>query len=651
MVLAPLPFLFPMSGKTLSGCMWQLVAALVAMLSCWACAMTLYRKPKVGKLLGILAVSGSYLSAWSWILNNPFIALSATVLFIAGLFFLLDKQIKYDRSLRNDHVCRCRERAAWGIQMIPLVVVIQFMVDSTSWLFPDAAVAISILTSYILYIHWAYEMKSPRRILLATVGLSLIIFVYFTLGFLALRVTALVMAIAALLTFPKQLEGLEKMEHWWEVLLSHPARILLTTFTGLCVLGTLLLSLPMSTTGGSIDLVDASFTSVSAVCVTGLAVLDTPNDFTLFGQFCLLLLIQLGGLGIMSITTVALQAMGRRLSLKQERLLTVMTDTDHKDLVKSLKTILKFTFLVEGVGALLLCLFFFFEGDSFLMACWRGIFTSISAFCNAGFALQSDSLVGYQGNAFILHTVAMLIVLGGMAPAISLLVPRWISRKPIPIPARIALKTTVILLVLGTLCMMIFEWNGVLAGLSIVDKIHNAWFQSVTLRTAGFNSVDIAPIIGPTFLVMVVFMFIGGSPGGTAGGVKTTTIGILAMTFWANITNRNEIITQNKRIHFSTVYRAITIVVSGIIIWLIVVLMLEVTQQISARELIFEATSAIGTVGLSIGASAKLDEIGKIIVIIAMFAGRIGPMTLFMLLSEEQSGAASRCPDEKISLT
>jgi trk system potassium uptake protein TrkH len=190
-----------------------------------------------------------------------------------------------------------------------------------------------------------------------------------------------------------------------------------------------------------------------------------------------------------------------------------------------------------------------------------------------------------------------------------------------------------------------------LAGLSFFDKIQNAWFQSVTLRTAGFNSVDIAAVTSPTFLIMICFMFIGGSPGGTAGGVKTTTIGILALTFWTNITNRKNIIIQNRKIRSATIYQAITVVVSGIVIWLAAVLMLEATQQISARDIIFEATSAIATVGLSTGATSQLDEIGKIIIIIAMFVGRIGPITLFMLLSDEQTSTSSQYLDVKISLT
>ena len=285
------------------------------------------------------------------------------------------------------------------------------------------------------------------------------------------------------------------------------------------------------------------------------------------------------------------------------------------------------------------------------MALWRCVFTAISAFCNAGFALQSDSLIPYQNAPLILHTVAALIVLGGIAPATSLLIPRWLRRRPVPPAAHIALVTTAVLLVFGTISILAFEWSGMLSGLSVADKLHNAWFQSVTLRTAGFNSVNIAHALSPTFVVMLSFMFIGGSPGGTAGGVKTTTIGLLALTFWATVTGRNEVIIRHRRVPYPTLYRAVTIVISGVVVWFVVILMLEVTQQISARDIIFEATSALGTVGLSTGATGQLDGIGKIIIMIAMFTGRIGPMTLFTLLSVDHAEPASRYPDAGISLT
>jgi trk system potassium uptake protein TrkH len=444
----------------------------------------------------------------------------------------------------------------------------------------------------------------------------------------------------------------ETQKSVWDIFLSHPARVLVVTFLGLCVMGTLLLLLPIAAQDRTVGFVDAGFTAVSAVCVTGLIVLDTPNDFTGYGQFFILVLIQLGGLGIMGITTVGLHTMGRRLSLTHERVLASMADTNHKDLVQSLVTILKFTFAAESLGAVLLTFMFYTAGDPVSQAVWRGVFTAVSAFCNAGFALQSDSLMSWHTTPAVLHIVATLIIFGGMAPATSLVIPKWLAGRQVPIPARIALIASIVLLFLGTVFIMAFEWGGLLAGMSVSDKIQNAWFQSVTLRTAGFNSLDIAGIAHPTFLLMLVFMFIGGSPGGTAGGVKTTTIGILAMTFFANITNRREVVLQNRRIRAVTVFRAITIVGAGLLLWFGVVLMLEVTQpQIPVRDLIFEATSALGTVGLSTGATGLLDEIGKIIIIIAMFCGRIGPVTLFMLLSDPQAPSSSRCPDAKIFLT
>ncbi len=449
----------------------------------------------------------------------------------------------------------------------------------------------------------------------------------------------------------KTLTGIWYSKKNSQLLLLHPARLLLITFGSLIVLGTVLLLLPAASRQGGISLLDAAFTAVSAVCITGLTVLDTAGTFTGFGQLCILLLIQCGGLGIMTIVTLALHVMGQRLSLRHEQVLTSITDTDHKELFQSLKTILWFTFVLEGLGAAILFLGFLQTGDEAAVAAWRAVFTSVSAFCNAGFALQHDSLVTYQTCPYILYTVSLLILFGGLAPAVSLLLPRWVTGKPVPVPARIALVTTATLLVSGTCCLLAFEWNGVLAGLTFWEKIHNAWFQSVTLRTAGFHSVSFSGLSSPTFLVMLTFMFIGGSPGGTAGGVKTTTIGILAMTFWSNITNRSDVIIRNKRIAFTTVYRAVTIVFSGLIVVFLVVLMLELTQQIPAQAILFETVSALGTVGLSLGATSLLDEVGKVLIMLTMFAGRLGPVTLFMLVSEDRAPAASRRLEEKISLT
>jgi trk system potassium uptake protein TrkH len=644
LVIAPLSFLLLPSKGAISA--FPLVLAVISVCACILCALFFFKAPGVAKISGVVSVSSCYFAAWTHVIQSPFVALSATVLYISVLFSLVDSGVG------RAQISGSQQRAWWGLFMVPFLVLIWVLLGCSFDDYSFSAISISVFTALFLHFVWTLERRSVFFIMAAVANIFLFGFSVVFGSINAVSGVALFVAAAALASFPANTGlSIHKKEHWWEILLNRPARIMLTTFSGLCVAGAFLLSLPVSTNSGAIDFVDAVFTSVSAVCVTGLIVLDTPNYFTGFGQFCILLLIQLGGLGIMSITTVALHAIGRRLSLKQERLLTSLTDTDHSDLIHSLTIILKFTFLVEALGAVLLTLSFYNLGDGLKTALWKGVFTSISAFCNAGFALQSDSLVSYQTNPFILHVVALLIIFGGMAPAASLLAVKWLRGKPVPIAVRIALVTTVILLVMGTFFMMAFEWNGVLSGLSLWDKIHNAWFQSVTLRTAGFNSVDMAAIVNPTFIVMLFYMFIGGSPGGTAGGVKTTTVGILALTFFANITNKHSVVIQNKRLHPSTVYRAVTIIISGIIIWFFVVLMLEVTQQIASRDLIFEATSAIGTVGLSTGATSLLDEVGKIIIIIAMFAGRIGPMTMFVLLGDDLAQPASKFPEEKISLT
>ena len=652
MSLSPLPFLLLMAlvGPAKPD-LWQVIFAALAATAAVVAALTLNKRPLTGKVSGGLALLSTFSIIAPWLTGNPFTALLGTVTFIGAAFVLLDLPSERVGSKDRDPLLQLLERARWGAFAVLLVSFLGIVTEGTSGAPAVYCLIISFFFAQSLFIHWAFSNKSPWPFALPLTTGGILAGSYFFSFTDWLPAIILLLSAASLIVLPRSMLFTERREHLLDILLNHPARILLSTFSALCLLGTVLLSLPIATTTGAIHLVDAAFTSVSAVCVTGLIVLDTPHDFTLFGQFFILLLIQLGGLGIMSITTVALHAMGRRLSLKQERLLTSMTDTDHQDLVHALSTILKFTFIAEAAGALVLALLLVFSGEQWPMACRLGIFTSISAFCNAGFALQSDSLISCQGNPFILHVVASLIIFGGLAPATSLLVPRWLSGRSIAIPARIALTTTAVLLLSGTFFILAFEYHGILTNLSFADKLHNAWFQSVTLRTAGFNSVNIAPVAGPTLLVMLGLMFIGGSPGGTAGGIKTMSVGILAMTFWAKITNRDNIIIQNRRVHAATIYQAVTVVISGMIVWFVVVLMLTITQQISMRDIIFEATSALGTVGLSTGATPLLDEIGKIIIMIAMFVGRIGPMTLFMLLSNDQLIAGSRSPEARIPLT
>lgn len=652
--LAPAPFILA-SALVVSGGtppLWRLAAATIAALSCLAAALLLLRSPRLGRICVGLALGGSVVAIMPYLASGPFAALLGSVATISLVFVLTDYRVRVNRQQRSTHVDRCLQRARWSAMSVPALVAVALLVDPARHVLADGMLTMSAVMAQILAIHWLWVGSTRRRgmiwIILSAIITGILLFSFIN-G--QARLFAFVASVLTSLVLPGTILVQEDRGHWWETLLNHPARVLLSTFLALCIMGTLLLLSPGAARLEVIALVDAAFTAVSAVCVTGLTVMDTTRDFTLLGQGFILLLIQLGGLGIMTITTVALHAMGRRLSLRQERLLTTLTDTDHQDLLALLITIVRFTFIAEGLGALILAGLFYAAGDQAWPAVWRGIFTAVSAFCNAGFALQSNNLISYQNNPLILHAVAALIVFGGLAPAASLLVPRWLAGRPVSIAARLALVTTTVLLISGAFLFLVFEWSGALANLTVANKIHNAWFLSVTCRTAGFNSVEINGVAGSTFLVMICLMFIGGSPGGTAGGVKTTTIGVLAMTFWASSTGRAEVAVWNRRITPGTINRAITIVAAGAFVWFVSVMMLEITQQISARNIIFEATSALGTVGLSTGATGQLDGIGKVIIMITMFIGRIGPITLFMLLSEDHSTAVARCPATRINFT
>lgn len=653
LTMAAFPFLLACTG--IGGekpAAWRIAVATAASLCFIVAAFYFSRKSLLGKALASFAVACGFIVGIPFFLDDPSIALLAGVALIQAEFSIFDHRLHRQNGFLNAPESRSLQRARGAVWTVGAIAISSLILETEGQAIGEVAVAAALLLSQAMIAHWIWRNRLQGW---PAVSLLLPCFISCT-GWLALangfvKPAATVASFVTLAVLPCPQRTLTVGEQWWEPLFNHPARILISTFLGLCLFGTIILQIPWASAHGDIKPIDAAFTSVSAVCVTGLTVLDTPNDFTRLGQALILLLIQLGGFGIMTISTVALHAMGKRLSLRQERLMATLTETSHSDLIDSLLLIVRFTIIAELTGAVLLAACFFSTGDTWSQALWRGLFTAISAFCNAGFALQSDNLISYRTDPLVLHTVATLIVLGGLAPAACLLLPQWLRGRSVPVGPRIALVTTAVLLLSGTVFYLVFEWSNSLTGLSPIDKLHNAWFQSVTLRTAGFNSVDIGGVLGPTYLVMLGLMFIGGSPGGTAGGIKTTTVGVLALTFWASVTGRNDIIVHNRRIPQNTVNRAVTVAASGLLVWLLALMALEITQQIPSRALAFEVTSALGTVGLSIGATPHLDGIGKIIIILTMFIGRVGPMTLFTLLSWETARADARYLDARIALT
>jgi len=652
LVLSPLPLMFYMAASV-HGLLfeWRFFAAVFAVLACIGCAVMLFKRPVPGKILGTASFAGTWAASFPYLISNPTVSLVAAVATTAGMVGLIELKIPAVLGRRIDAVEVGLRRVRWAVYGVVAVVFCALFTGTTNPHINGVMISVSSVIAQMLYFVWLLRRRPVLRMFVPIAGIMATVVLNAVSGFWAIAAVTLLISIATLAQLPLPGDSMVRREPWWELLINHPARLLITTFLALCVFGTFLLSIPLMTAGHGIRFIDAAFTAVSAVCVTGLIVIDTRTGFSGYGQGVILLLIQMGGLGIMTIATVGLHVMGRRLSLVHERIITSITDSGYSGLVHSLVRITVFTFVAEGTGALLLTVFFHMTGDTIPQAVWRGVFTAVSAFCNAGFSLQGDSLVGYASSPAILNTVAILIVAGGLAPAVCMMVPRMITGKRIPESDRIVLVTTAVLLASGTLLFLAFEWNGMLSGLPFYDKIYNAWFQSVTLRTAGFNSVPFASVTDATLLLMLFFMFVGGSPGGTAGGIKTTTAAVIAMTFMSGITNRQEVRIRNRQFHPQTVYRAITITVAGAVVCLITVVMLCVTQNIAARDLIFEAVSALGTVGLSTGATFRLDEIGKVIIMMAMFAGRVGPVTLFMLQADERARNNTCSPFVKITLT
>ena len=427
-----------------------------------------------------------------------------------------------------------------------------------------------------------------------------------------------------------------------------PVRILPLTFLFLCLIGGVLLYLPLSST---MSFIDALFTSVSGVCVTGLSVADISTRLTTLGQLILMLLIQVGGLGIMSISSIIFLILGKKMSVTYEKNARSMFDAESKEEIKeSLYLIFKYTFVVEFIGFVILFLRFSHLEHSFLFGFKQGIFLAVSAFCNAGYALISDNLIPYNTDPFIILTPAFLIIFGGIAPVMAITLPKFLKREKLSPAITIVFNTTIFLLIFGTLLFLISEYNGVLEGMNFADKILNSFFNSVTARTAGFSSVDLGNISCGSYLTLVFLMIVGGSPGGTAGGIKTTTFSVFIITCVNTFLGRKNIV-RNKEISYETIYKAIALIFVYLGVLTVSIILLITTQTPTHSKLAFEAVSAMGTVGLSMGATSELDTFGKIVIILTMFLGRVMPAMIIYYLNSKNKEIYLDYPKAKISLT
>ncbi len=422
----------------------------------------------------------------------------------------------------------------------------------------------------------------------------------------------------------------------------NPSHFLMIWFGITILTGATLLNLPFaSVDGNSIGFIDALFTSASAVCVTGLIVVNTATQWTLFGKIVILMLIQIGGLGIMTMATLIAFLLGRRITLKDRLLIREeLNATTLQGIVLLTKRVLLMTIGIEAVGALFLS-FTFTKELGMIKGIWFSIFHAVSAFCNAGFDITGNSLVDYSGDVIVNITVMMLIVLGGIGFYVVMEVLRERRFRYFSLHTKLVLIITFILIVSGALLVLIMEYNNpqTLGVLNIKDKIMASFFQSITPRTAGFNTIDTAGLGYSTSLLMIIFMFVGGSPGSTAGGIKTTTTGIILISTYRLIMGYEDVEILQKRIDAKTTIRALSVATISLLLVSVVTIILSITEINSGftfHDILFEVTSAFGTVGLSRGLTPNLSNLGRVLITFTMFVGRIGPLTIAFAIAQGQ---------------
>ncbi len=423
-----------------------------------------------------------------------------------------------------------------------------------------------------------------------------------------------------------------------------PPRIFVLSFAGVILIGATLLYLPFSATKIQLRFIDALFTSASAVCVTGLVVLDNGKDLSFAGQVITLLLFQTGGLGIITFSTVFFILMGRGISFKgREIVQSTFLHTRRRDFFVILRSVFFYTFIFESVGTLLLFIRFSRDFPP-ATAFFQAIYHAISAFNNCGFSLFSNSLIPYQGDLLVNLTVMGLLVSGGIGFIVQdELFSKWRGvQKRLSVHTRIVLITTAVLILGGAFFFYFFERNHLLKDAPLLNKILASFFQSVTPRTCGFNTVNIGGLTNATLLLLIVLMFIGASPGSTGGGVKTTSAALLLLMLWNRFRGNEEVNIFSRTIPREVVSRTLSILFASAFSISMITSILLVTEggnlsPLESRHLfieyLFETVSAFGTVGLSMGVTPKLNDLQKLAIILMMFAGRVGPLTLAYALS------------------
>jgi len=443
-----------------------------------------------------------------------------------------------------------------------------------------------------------------------------------------------------------------------------PGRILILGYAVLIALGTVFLLLPIATTNGKQAFIDALFTSASAVCVTGLTVVDTSTVYTLFGKTIILLLIQIGGIGIMVVSTIFLFSIGKKVSMTGRMLIRdTYSYGEGKGILFLIKDVLFFTMVIELLGAVFL-FFRFHSENNFSRAIFYSIFHSVSAFCNAGFSLFSDSFVQYQNDWVVNLTICTLIIFGGIGFIVLSEVKNHFSFSGrawsfLSLHTKLVLSSTVLLLVISTALIFLLEWQNTLAAKPFHHRILGAFFQAVNARTAGFNTILIGDLTNETLFFTIILMFIGTAPGSCGGGVKITTVSSIVILGISRLLGQEYTQIFHRKISDTSITKAVSLIMISILVIIIGIILLQQTEigEISHGlsrgkflELMFEVVSAFGTVGLSTGITPDLSVSGKLIITIIMFIGRLGPLVIAMAFSRKKASKKYYYAQENIMI-
>lgn len=545
------------------------------------------------------------------------------------------------------------KKVVYGISFLALFFII--LQSGLRWQLPAPLRIFSFFLDYIVFVSYLadavlnFHLTFPKKDYFRKNWLDVLVFVPFLLSLLSPRSGVGLIVIRHSVILIQAFTRTRKFSNLMRNIRFNTAQIVALSFVATILVGTLLLTFPAATTDGrGAHFIDALFTSTSATCVTGLIVQDTPTYFSTFGQFVILVLIQLGGLGIMTYSAFLALVFGR-FSLGQRRIVQEMMD-EEKNILSMITYIFKMTFIIEAIGALALFFRWIFHFGNFGQTAYFSIFHSVSAFCNAGFSLFSNSLEGFVNDPVINLLIMALIIAGGLG-FIVIYETSYRIRQPqrsLSTHTKLVLTMSSILVVVGFLAIFFFEFDGALIKFPITGKIFGALFQAVTPRTAGFNTIPISACSAVTITIIIFLMFIGASPGSTGGGVKTSTFAILLLSLRSILRGKEDIQVFNRTIISSVIYKAIALVVASFILVSLSFMFLLVVENKPFVPLLFETVSAFGTVGLSMGVTHDLTVIGKLLIIILMYAGRIGPLTLGLALMQAVRLEKISYPEAKV---